>query len=196
MFTHRNLGVCFALSLVLVSSSSAQEVEKPDAASPSTSKQATKEARAPKSDTQNADQEGQHDAAKKAALKAREAAKKAKKSQNMAPSSKGALQQKTRPAQPATSQKLQANWDSPELRTPKKGYPWIDHEGYLRMRADMFHGFDLGTFDPQKRTGTSPFYPPLTEIDETGDLSSGGTDALFGQGAESLSSANIRFRYQ
>ena len=60
----------------------------------------------------------------------------------------------------------------------------------------MFHGFDLGTFDPQNRTGTSPFYPPLTEIDETGDLSRGGTDSLFGQGAESLSSANIRFRYQ
>ena len=196
LFTHRNLRVFLALSLAFVSSSLAQEVRKPDAASPATSEQAKKNGTTSTAAEEKADREGQHDAAKKAARKAQEAAKKAQKAPLKASSSKSALKQDKTIGQSEASKKLRANWDSPELRAPKKGYPWIEHEGYLRMRADMFHGFDLGTFDPQNRTGTSPFYPPLTEIDETGDLSRGGTDSLFGQGAESLSSANIRFRYQ
>ena len=64
------------------------------------------------------------------------------------------------------------------------------------IRTDLFHGFSLGTFDPASRAGSSPYLPPLTEIDQNGNLHPGQETHRFAQGAESLAAANIRFRYQ
>ena len=93
LFTHRNMRVFLALSLAFVSSSLAQEVRKPDAASPATSEQAKKNGTTSTAAEEKADREGQHDAAKKAARKAQEAAKKAQKAPLKASSSKSALKQ-------------------------------------------------------------------------------------------------------
>ena len=134
-----------------------------------------------------ADNEGQHDAAKKAAALANAAAKK---------DAPKAVKSDDQKLSTVDGKKLKANWNSTLLRVPKMGFPWIEHHGYLRMRADLFHGFDLGTFDATARTGSSPYLPPLTEIDENGNLHPGQDTHRFAQGSDSLASANIRFRYQ
>jgi uncharacterized protein (TIGR04551 family) len=153
----------------------------------------------PKGDpSASADEEGQHDAAKKAAMAAKTAADKKSTSSKAVPKpkTKKTKQSLKQASSSDEANKLRPNWESPILRAPKMGFPWIEHHGYLRTRADLFHGFDLGTYDSTARVGTSPFLPPLTELDENGNLHPGESTNRFGQGAESLSSANIRFRYQ
>jgi uncharacterized protein (TIGR04551 family) len=192
-----HVGLSLCLSLCLISLSYAQGVPQPSPASGSKTSTVDTKAATPDAETSPAvsnDQEGQHDAAKEAAIKAKKAAKNVKKP-NKASVKKSKRALKKTPSS-VEQKKLRPNWDSPILRAPKMGYPWIEHHGYLRTRADLFHGFDLGTYDAVARTGSSPFLPPLTELDENGNLHPGESTDRFAQGAQSLSSANIRFRYQ
>ena len=75
------------------------------------------------------------------------------------------------------------NWDRLERKSDSDKV-FIEHHGYFRFRADMLHNFDLGTYDPTNRLGTSQYLPPLTDREGSNRKDS-----------DSLSSANIRFRY-
>lgn len=74
-------------------------------------------------------------------------------------------------------------------------FPYFEHHGYFRFRADFFHNGHLGTVIPgDAKSGTSGIPAPLTENainNEDPDVSAQvGTD-----GAKVISSANIRLRY-
>ena len=96
----------------------------------------------------------------------------------------------------------EVNWDTATTLDPEVSFPWIEHHGYFRIRADLFHNLDLDTYDPEAGLGTSPVLPPLTELDVGGsghpeDEATGNNETnSYKRGAESLSSANMRFRYQ
>lgn len=75
------------------------------------------------------------------------------------------------------------------------GHPFIEHHGYLRMRMDLFHNFDLDTFSVSQNRGTSPVLPPLTELDTRGSGHPEQPNHRYARGAESLASANIRFHF-
>ena len=88
------------------------------------------------------------------------------------------------------------NWDAATGHDPRVTFPWIESHGYFRIRADLFHNFDLDTYDSAARLGTSPVLPPLTE---TGDRGSGhpeDPEHKYKRGADTLAGANMRFRYQ
>ena len=74
------------------------------------------------------------------------------------------------------------------------GYPMVEHHGYLRMRMDLFHNFDLDTFN--NGSGSSPVLPPLTELDQNGSQHPETPDHRYGRGADSLASANMRLRWE
>jgi uncharacterized protein (TIGR04551 family) len=96
----------------------------------------------------------------------------------------------------ATTQGMGGWADKAKLRSKK--YPWYEHRGYFRFRADLFYNGHLGTVVPtDANSGTSGIRAPLTEnlINNNGSNPWPGT----GSGADpatSLASANIRFRYQ
>jgi len=74
-------------------------------------------------------------------------------------------------------------------------FPYFEHHGYFRFRADFFHDGHLGTVVPGKNgSGTSGMHAPLTENEANNadpDVSSQvGTDD-----AKVIASANIRLRY-
>ena len=79
--------------------------------------------------------------------------------------------------------KSRFNWDRLERKADSDKI-FIEHHGYFRFRADMLHNFDLGTYDRTNRLGTSQYLPPLTDRE-------GGNQ----KDSDSLSTANIRFRY-
>ena len=156
--------------------------------------------------------DGQLDAAKAAGAAAAEAAKTAKKSPpKTTPSAKKAAAtpkttgfgdmpswdtaKKTTTAEKSPGHELVANWDAALGPAAKVSFPWFEHHGTFRVRSDLFHGFDLGTYDPTTRQGTSPFAPPLTSRDQTGNQHPENPDHRYRGDAESLASANIRFRY-
>lgn len=82
-----------------------------------------------------------------------------------------------------TSGKPQFNWDQHERKSDSDKI-FIEHHGYFRFRADLLHNFDLGTYDAANLLGTSQYLPPLTDRAGSNRKES-----------NSLSSANIRFRY-
>jgi uncharacterized protein (TIGR04551 family) len=63
---------------------------------------------------------------------------------------------------------------------------FVEHHGYFRFRADLFYNLDLDTYSTVDQRGTSQVLPPLT------DRASGAIN----EESDSLSSANIRFRYE
>ncbi len=65
--------------------------------------------------------------------------------------------------------------------TPRQSYPWVEHHGMFRFRADLFHNLDLNT------TGTSPILPPPESYLPEGNPAQ--------SDAEIYAGANIRFRY-
>ncbi|MCA9565603.1 MAG: hypothetical protein KC561_19030, partial [Myxococcales bacterium] len=89
---------------------------------------------------------------------------------------------------PAASSGLADRVES-ELGAPDTSFPYFEHHGYFRFRADNFWNLDLDT------QGTSPILPPL----EATPLVQEDIPASFGDyydsQAELLSSANLRFRY-
>lgn len=91
---------------------------------------------------------------------------------------------------------LQANWDAAADPTAKVAFPWVEHHGYFRTRADFFYNLDLDTYDRETAQRSSGVLPPLTELDQTGPQHpETPDDETFRQGAESLAGANLRFRY-
>jgi len=79
-------------------------------------------------------------------------------------------------------------------------YPWFEHHGYFRFRADLFWRAHLGTdaLVGQGTVGTSAFYPPLsqnfTNNQGTGVLND--PDRIgAGRDEETIAGGNLRFRY-
>ena len=76
------------------------------------------------------------------------------------------------------------DWDR-LIREPQSDKVFIEHHGYFRFRADLMHNFDLNTYDVLERRGTSQYLPPLSNREGNNQKDS-----------DSLSSANLRFRYE
>lgn len=76
------------------------------------------------------------------------------------------------------------NWDRLD-RDRASDKVFIEHHGYFRFRADLLNNFDLNTYDVANRRGTSQYLPPLTDREGSNQKDS-----------DSLSSANLRFRYE
>lgn len=86
-------------------------------------------------------------------------------------------------------------WNVLEEEQPKT-YPYIEHDGYFRFRADMFYRLHLGTIGTGangETITTTGFYPPLTRnkvnADPKSQLDSDTRDE------NTIAGANIRFRY-
>ncbi len=77
------------------------------------------------------------------------------------------------------------DWDRLE-RESSSSHVFVEHHGYLRFRADLFHNLDLDTYDAGDQRGTSQYLPPLSS--RVGGAAQ--------EPAESLASANLRFRYE
>ena len=95
---------------------------------------------------------------------------------------------------------MAANWDAATGPVAEVSYPFVEQHGYFRTRADLFHNLDLDTYDLELGRGSSPFLPPLTELDTQGSDHLADEDPdnphNFRRGADSVASTNIRFRYQ
>ena len=86
-------------------------------------------------------------------------------------------------------------WNVLEEEQPKT-YPYIEHNGYFRFRADMFYRLHLGTLGTGangETITTTGFYPPLTRNKVNSDPKS----QLDGDTRDenTIAGANIRFRY-
>ncbi len=77
------------------------------------------------------------------------------------------------------------DWDRLE-RESSSSHVFVEHHGYLRFRADLFHNLDLDTYSVAEQRGTSQYLPPLSS--RVGGAAQ--------EAAESLASANLRFRYE
>ena len=100
----------------------------------------------------------------------------------------------------APGHEMAADWDAATGPVAEVSYPFIEQHGYFRTRADLFHNLDLDTYDLDLGRGSSPFLPPLTELDTDGSdhINEENPDDphTFRRGADSVASTNIRFRYQ
>ncbi len=99
------------------------------------------------------------------------------------------------PAAPAPS------WDATTSSTQTVTYPWVEHHGYMRLRLQMFHNFDLDTFYAKYDNAySSPYLPPLTETNVGGSGHVVEEDPAnphtYKRGADTLSMANMRARWQ
>jgi uncharacterized protein (TIGR04551 family) len=84
------------------------------------------------------------------------------------------------------------SWEDEEpVRKPT--FPWFEHHGYFRFRADFFHNGHLSTVIPgDAKSGSSGLPAPLTE----NAINNDGTDArVASQDAKVNAGANIRLRY-
>jgi uncharacterized protein (TIGR04551 family) len=88
-------------------------------------------------------------------------------------------------------------WEGPGQQT-KPDYPWMEHHGYLRVRADGYFMGHLGTDYVKTTEGrtihTSGFYPPLT--DNASNASSVNKSQVGPQSENWIAGANMRFRYE
>lgn len=77
----------------------------------------------------------------------------------------------------------------------ERSYPWVEHHGYFRFRADLFHNGHLSTVIPGvSGTGTSGIPAPLTENvinNDDADVSA----QVGTEDAKAIATANLRFRY-
>ena len=76
---------------------------------------------------------------------------------------------------------------------PQVTYPYMEHHGYFRFRADLFSNGHLGTYDPSTGTRTSSIPEPLTANAINNSEASG---AVGDPTDTSLGGANIRLRYR
>jgi len=84
-----------------------------------------------------------------------------------------------------------------DVRAEKpRSFPYFEHHGYFRFRADFFHNGHLGTVIPgDEKSGTSGMHAPLTE--NVINNENVGVSALVGtEDATTIATANMRFRYQ
>jgi uncharacterized protein (TIGR04551 family) len=96
---------------------------------------------------------------------------------------------------------MQPNWDATTSTSATVSYPWVESHGYFRMRLQLFHNFDLDTYDVKRgNLYSSPYLPPLTETDQGGPGHRYEEDpnnpASYKKGHDTLSMANMRLRYQ
>jgi|GEM_PF-311230 len=163
-----------------------------------------------------ADDEGQLDAARAAGEAAQKAAakgpakaaqkpQKAQKAKNSKPKAKvsqspfgdmpswDSAAEATQTVSTSPGHDLNANWNLATSTIAKVGFPWVENHGVFRFRADLFVNFDLDTYQSTGQS-SSPFLPPLTEIDQAGTQQL--ENSSHGRDGESQSSANIRLRYQ
>ncbi len=79
----------------------------------------------------------------------------------------------------------------------KRDYPWFEHHGYFRLRAEGYYRGHLGT-DYLKADGTlvrtSGFMPPLTN--NAANATSVNKDKVGPQGEDWLAGGNMRLRYR
>ena len=66
----------------------------------------------------------------------------------------------------APGHEIKAHWDAALGPVARVGYPWIEHHGTYRFRTQLFYNFDLDTYRMNAALNSSPFKPPLTEIDQ------------------------------
>lgn len=93
------------------------------------------------------------------------------------------------------------SWDATTSSTQTVTYPWVEHHGYMRLRLQMFHNFDLDTFYAKYDNAySSPYLPPLTETNVGGSGHVVEEDPAnphtYKRGADTLSMANMRARWQ
>jgi len=83
-----------------------------------------------------------------------------------------------------------------KLAERPRSFPYVEHHGYFRFRADFFHNGHLSTVIPgDAKSGTSGIPAPLTE--NAINNSDSDVSAQVGtEDAKVISYANIRFRYQ
>jgi uncharacterized protein (TIGR04551 family) len=75
------------------------------------------------------------------------------------------------------------NWDKLKEESGGSRF-YIEHHGYFRARANLLHNFDLDTYSPTEQRGTSGVLPTLSKSQH------------LKSGSDSISYANIRFRYE
>ena len=76
-----------------------------------------------------------------------------------------------------------------------QSFPYFEHHGYFRFRADFFHNGHLGTVEPGVRgSGTSGIPAPISENGINNDDADISAD-VGTEDAKTLGSANIRLRY-
>lgn len=85
---------------------------------------------------------------------------------------------------------LHANWDAAAGPEAQVSFPWLEHHGYFRLRADLHYNFDLDTYFEGGRQ-SSAYPPPLTET-----YTDSRNEQSFEQGAETVAGVNMRLRYQ
>lgn len=76
---------------------------------------------------------------------------------------------------------------------PRVSYPFLEHHGYFRFRADLFSNGHLGTSDPDTGTRTSGIPAPLT----ANAINTSAAAGSIGDPTDTtLGGANIRLRYR
>jgi uncharacterized protein (TIGR04551 family) len=91
------------------------------------------------------------------------------------------------------TQSTPANPVSAPAPAAAPAYPFLEHHGYFRFRADMFDNGHLGTYDTATGKGTSGIPIPLTaNAINTSDAAG----AIGDPDDTTLGGANIRFRYR
>ena len=87
-------------------------------------------------------------------------------------------------------------WGDDRRAERRRTFPWVEHHGYFRFRADYFSNGHLGTVVPGVAgSGTSGLPAPLSE--NAANNSDPDVAQLVGStGASTLASANMRLRYQ
>lgn len=89
----------------------------------------------------------------------------------------------------ALSSNIDINYIEDQLLEPETSYPFLEHHGYFRFRADNFWNLDLDT------AGTSPILPPLEATRLVEESIPADRGEFYDEEAELISGANIRFRY-
>ena len=88
-----------------------------------------------------------------------------------------------------------SNWGQ-VLKPPSHSYPYLEHHGYFRIRADGIYRGHLGTetIVSGKTIGTSGILPPLT--DNVANTNSSIKSKVGPQNEDWIGGVNIRFRYK
>ena len=82
-----------------------------------------------------------------------------------------------------------ADYVESQLNEPEQSFPYLEHHGYFRFRADNFWNLDLNT------QGTSPILPPLEATNRVEETIPPDRGDFYDAEAELIAGANIRFRY-
>ena len=98
----------------------------------------------------------------------------------------------------ASTSKGLDSWVDKVVERPRS-YPYFEHHGYFRFRADLFYNGHLGTVVPgEAGSGTSAIKAPLTEneVNNTSNAWIDGGGGVSSQDAATIAGANLRLRYQ